>query len=345
VRRALLALLLFIGLVPGTFLLDRGEPWNTRFAFSFAPLPLPAPAERKALLGAFELEHAWSLISDYSPFGGYSALLALPDAQLLAINDNGGFIRFSPPGGPQLPARAGHVLSDIQGRKFDRDVEAATRDPATGTIWLAREYLNAISRHDPDFRTVVSVRPPAMRDWGSNAGPEAMVRLTDGRFVVLEEGFTGLLEWRQHGGLLFARDPVLGDPPVRFVFEGATGFSPTDMAQLPDGRVLILMRRLAWPLPMRFAGRIMIADPAEIRADGVWRARRVARLEAPLPVDNFEGMAIVPRADGKVTVWLISDKNAAATQRTLLWKLVVDPARLGKRMVKPHPPASPSDVP
>ncbi|MEJ5977169.1 esterase-like activity of phytase family protein [Novosphingobium sp. PS1R-30] len=327
-RRAVLALLLFVGLVPGTFLLERGEPWNDAFSLHFEPLKLPPRAERAASLGPFDLVGAWAMQSPYSGFGGYSALVPLPGERLMAISDSGRVLTFSPPGAPQLAPERGTVLPEARRRKFDVDVEAATRDPATGTIWLAREYLNAISRHDPQFHTMVNQQPPAMRQWGDNSGPEALTRLADGRFLVLCEGFTGTFEWREHAALLFPGDPVKGVAPLRFTFDGSTGYSPTDMAQLPDGRVLILMRRLAWPLPLRFAGRILIADPATIRPGAVWRTREVAKLEAPLPVDNFEGLAIVPRADGKVTVWLISDKNAAATQRTLLWKLVLDPARL-----------------
>lgn len=328
VRRALLALLVFVGLVPGTFLFQPGEPWNEDFSLRFAPLKVPPKAERRALLGPFDLVGAWAMKSPYSGFGGYSALVPLPGQRLMAISDSGRILTFSPPGAPQSAPERGTMLPEARRRKFDVDVEAATRDPATGTIWLAREYLNAISRHDPQFRTMVNLQPAAMRDWGDNSGPEAMARLADGRFLVLREGFTGTFEWRRHAALLFPGDPVSGVKPVRFSFDGSSGFSPTDMAQLPDGRVLILMRRLVWPLPLRFAGRILVADPASIRPGTAWQAREVAKLEAPLPTDNFEGLAVEPRTDGRVTVWLISDKNAAATQRTLLLKLLLDPARL-----------------
>jgi hypothetical protein len=103
------------------------------------------------------------------------------------------------------------------------------------------------------------------------------------------------------------------------------------------------MRKLLWPMPARFAGRIVVADPAELDSGGILHSAVVAKLSSSLPVDNFEGMAIEPRADGRVTVWLISDDNAAVTQRTLLWKLAVDPAllpRTGKR--RAGRPARPS---
>jgi hypothetical protein len=39
-------------------------------------------------------------------------------------------------------------------------------------------------------------------------------------------------------------------------------------------------------------------------------------------------MAVTQRPDGRLNVWLISDDNQAKLQRTLLWKLVVDPKDL-----------------
>lgn len=47
---------------------------------------------------------------------------------------------------------------------------------------------------------------------------------------------------------------------------------------------------------------------------------RVATMDMarPLTVDNFEGLAAVPRADGSIRFFLLSDDNDDATQRTLL---------------------------
>lgn len=49
-------------------------------------------------------------------------------------------------------------------------------------------------------------------------------------------------------------------------------------------------------------------------------ASMVARMDlaAPMTVDNFEGLAAVPRADGGVRFYLLSDDNGNASQRTLL---------------------------
>lgn len=328
VRRVLLALLLILGLAPGLWFYRTAAPASTGHTLQIVPLALPPAAALRPHLGAFTLEGAWQMTGDDADLGGYSALLPLPGGRLMAIDDYGRYLTFSPPGAPPAPPRRGEVLTGHRRIRYDRDTESATRDPVTGTIWIGREDSNSITRHDAALSDFAAAYPPAMKDWEHNNGAEAMARLADGRFVVLAESFPGLFETRLHPGVMFPRDPLYRDEPVRFLFAGSPQFSPTDMAELPDGRVLILMRRLVWPFPLRFAGRIMIADPAAIRAGAIWHGVEVAKLSSTLPVDNFEGMAIVPRADGRVTVWLISDKNSAATQRSLLWKLAVDPARL-----------------
>ena len=93
------------------------------------------------------------------------------------------------------------------------------------------------------------------------------------------------------------------------------------MAPLPGGRVLILLRTVYWRLPPRFEGKLVIADPARIRQGKRWSGEVVADLAEPLPVDNYEGLAVEPANDGSAVVWLISDDNTARFQRTLLLKL------------------------
>jgi hypothetical protein len=48
-------------------------------------------------------------------------------------------------------------------------------------------------------------------------------------------------------------------------------------------------------------------------------ARKLAELGILLNVDNFEGIAAKPLADGRVRLYLISDDNFSVTQRTLLF--------------------------
>jgi hypothetical protein len=121
-------------------------------------------------------------------------------------------------------------------------------------------------------------------------------------------------------GLLFAGDPVEGAKAIGFRFVPPKGFMPTDMAALPDGRVLILLRGLGFGLPP-FSAQLVVADPSEIRSGEEWPWTPFAEISPPLPRDNYEGLAIAATPDGGADIWIISDDNNAAFQRTLLIRL------------------------
>ena len=74
-----------------------------------------------------------------------------------------------------------------------------------------------------------------MRNWPANEGSEAMVRLRNGRFIVLAEGKPGSTP-PISTGLLFAGDPVDEAEAETFLFPRQSRYRPTDMALLPDGR-------------------------------------------------------------------------------------------------------------
>ena len=320
--RLFLVLVLSAAIAPGVLVRDPAPAPISGPVVRFTPLAHP-----RRLDGAngLSLVGAWRVDSDDPEFGGYSALLVRRDGRLAAFSDRGASLEFSPPGsGDGHPPRLRALAGGRRGpSKRDRDCEAVTIDPASGTIWAAYEQSNAIVRLRPDLAEDGIVHPLAMHGWPANRGPEAMVRLTDGRFVVLGE--------RQDGdgrnpGLLFRGDPVARFPPDRFAYRPPPGYRPTDIAQLPDGRVLILERRLDFPL--RFSAALAVADPAAIRPGRTWRRRELARIASPLPSDNFEGMAVAAAPGGAVTIWLISDDNQAQlVQRTLLLKLSWTPRR------------------
>jgi hypothetical protein len=91
-------------------------------------------------------------------------------------------------------------------------------------------------------------------------------------------------------------------------------------ADLPPGYALVSMRRLDASrtayLMRGFDLRRGYRSSLRIYSDG----KLIGQLDLTLPltIDNFEGVAAVPRADGSVRFYLISDDNARAFQRTLL---------------------------
>ncbi len=323
--RRLLIVLLLCGLAPGLWLRTQLPRPNHDQRIAMRMLPL---ADSCCQIGPFRLNAVWQLTSSNEYFGGYSGLVRIAPGRLVAFSDRGFFLDFPDPQPGISAVRIGSTISNAQKLKDNRDVEAASYDPVSRQLWLALEGRNAIARHGADLTRLAMIQPLAMKGWPLNKGPEAMVRLRDGRFIVLGEAFSGWNENSRHPALLFPGYPTAGAAPMAFTFAGAAGYRPTDMAQLPDGRVLVVMRRLLWPFPVRTAGRIVLADPDEIAPGRVWHSRQIASLDAPLPIDNFEAITIDQAADGTITVWLMSDDNDAASQRTLLWYMTLDPGLL-----------------
>lgn len=323
-RRAFVVVIAAV-LLSGVWLRSPPAPQSRDERLSMVRLPAP-PGCCQA--GPFRLIGAWQLASRHQDFGGYSALLIPGPGRLLALSDRGYALEFSKPDLPQTPIRTVPLLEDPARLKGNRDIESATRDSATGLIWLGLERRDAVARHRADLQREDFRKIPEMALWPKNQGPEAMLRLHDGRFVALCECLSGWFQGGLHPALLFGGDPIGGAAARPFTFVGIDGYRPTDMAQLPDGRVLIVMRRLIWPVPARFAIKLMVADPARIVPGKDWPGREVAGLGEPWPIDNYEGLTIERQGDGQLIAWLISDENGALTQRVLLLKIRIDESML-----------------
>lgn len=329
-RRSALILAVIVGLAPGTWLWAPRPPADERQTLSLTPLRVP-----NVHLGPLEPAGAWVLDSPNTAFGSYSALIALGDGTLLAASDKGSMLRFTPPGVRPAHVAIGYFGVDGGRPKRQLDIESLARDPASGRLWLGFEGDNRIERHDAGFRSAATVHPEAMRDWPSNQGAEAMTRLADGRFIVIAEG-TRSWSREEVPGLLFPSDPAAGAEPVRFRVVPPGGYQPVDMAELPDGRVLILLRDVVWGLPPGFSGKLMLADPATIRAGEVWRMEPLVDLDPPLPSDNYEGLAVVPDGSGGTVLWLISDDNDSLPQQTILLRLNWPKAKARGNLRAPH---------
>lgn len=318
-RRLFLLAFVALGLAPGLWLRTPAPRENTEHILRVTRLAIPARQ-----WGRLRLIGAWRLASRNSRFGGYSALVALGDGRLLAASDRGYMLVFNPSGaGPVRYEMSRYARLDLRWWGLN-DLESMTRDPVSGRLWTGYEQVNRILRVEADYSHPVFVSPPAMRGWQADFGPESMVRLADGRFIVLAERSPRWFD-STTPGLLFPRDPVSGAVPQRFKVRLPSGYSPTDIAQLPDGRVLLLLRGFRLGLPPRYPGLIAWADPAQIRPGATWAPTVLGRLEPPVPSDNYEGLAIVPEPGGGATVWAISDDNVSVFQRTLLLKLRWEP--------------------
>lgn len=310
-KRLVAALAVALLCVPGTFL-RTSPPAAPPRDIAMVQVQGAGPTDSPA----WAVAGVWHYRAHSLLFGGFSALLATNDNHLRAFSDRGA--RFSLTEPDQPSPRHGLVEQLVAPADADDlwDIEAATRDPVSGRYWLAYENHHAI------LRFTIANAPDGTRDledevdWSGNSGAEAMVRLRDGRFLVLPEG--------NDTGLLYPTDPVDGARAAPFAFRNpAPGFAATDMAQLPDGRLLLLMRKVEWAYPP-FTSLIAIGAVPE--AGGLFAPETILQLDPTIPRENYEGLAVRPRADGRIDVWVMSDDNLSVMQRTLLAKLIFDPA-------------------
>ncbi|MEO1647226.1 MAG: esterase-like activity of phytase family protein [Pseudomonadota bacterium] len=317
-------ILLALCLAPGTWLRSplqaEYDVEITRHSVSGASEPLQNGWQRLGI---------WEYRSTGLRFGGFSALLVLDDNRLRAFSDRGVAWTFTEPDAPPTsPASrasdrmSGELRPQSVAAQYEMDlwdIESATTDPATGEIWLGFESTHAIHKFTSEGEAADVRLLEEEVDWSGNSGAEAMVRLRDGRFLVIPED----------GGeaLIYPDDPVNGAAASTIDYVSPEqGFRVTEAVQLPDGRLLLILRDVVLGVPP-FATRLAFADlPAEGET-GALRPEVTLDIERLAPPDNYEGLAYRARADGALDVWVISDDNQSVIQRTLLVKLRFDPAK------------------
>lgn len=324
-RGARIAALLAILFLAGTFVPAVERPLATRpseTALGVEPVALDPDDPALRRLGALLFLEGWWLRSRDVRFGGLSAL-HVEGGAVVALSDAGNLFRFPlpGPGARALPLRIEPLLQGPGSgrRKADRDSEAMAI--AGDHAWIAFEGANAVWRYSRQSgRAEAAARPAAMRRWPAMRGAEAMLRLQDGRFLLLAEG--PVAPDGTTPALLFAGDPAEeGAPAEALRYRPPEGFRATDAAVLPDGRILVLNRRFFWSEGVSAA--LMSIDPRALRPGAVLEGREIARLAGDLTVDNMEALSVV-REGGRTILWIASDDNLNPLfQRTLLMKFAL----------------------
>ncbi len=310
-RRLLLAALIFlaVGPVPGA-VVQYPEENLTQHA---AARPL-AFAPTKS--GTMRFVRGWHLVSPHSRFGGFSALALPGPGRFLLVGDNGYATRLTLDKSGTVSDVSIRALPTPDGRpprKAMADSEAMFVDAESGRNWIALEGVNEIWRLDPGLSQIESRRKLPRPHWPANRGPETMARLADGRTVVFSEDADD--DPRGRAGLVYAGDPAAPGPaPVRFFYDSAGRGLVSDAAALPDGRILLVHRRLGFN-PV-FTTIVAIVDPADIGEDAVVRARTIGRVPLPL-AENYEGAAVAVEGE-RTFLWLVADNNFNVWQRSLL---------------------------
>ncbi|MES2444958.1 MAG: esterase-like activity of phytase family protein [Pseudomonadota bacterium] len=282
-------------------------------------LPLDAGDPARTRVGALTYLGGIRLTSPQIAFGGFSSIQVAGDRFTL-LSDGGHIVHFRMgedfrPGDVQFGALAAGPGTGW--RKSDRDSESQTTNPATGRVWIGFEQTNAIWRFDGFGRAETHAQPKAMAEWSANGGPEAMVRRADGSFLVISET-TRPPGGKGRVGLIFGGDPT--DPKAavqRFTYQPPEGYDPTDMAELPDGRLLVLNRRVS--IADMFTGKLVLIERGAVRPGAAVAGREIATLASPLLHDNFEALAVT-QEKGATILWIASDDNREWFEKSLLLK-------------------------
>lgn len=254
-------------------------------------------------------------------FGGWSDLAIAPGGGRVAmISDNGwtldAGLALDPDGVPRaLPgARLGRLRGEdgqaLSGTDADAEGLAAMPD---GGFLVSLERSHRILRYPPAEQMFSGIprrldEPPGLAQAPRNGGIEALAAWPDGTAIAFAE------ELRDARG--DHRGWISTGKGWRGLALADHGFDPTGACIAPDGRLLVLQRRLSM---LSFSARIVALERHACEAGGRLEGRELGRWDEPGHVDNLEGIAAMRAPDGTTLVYLLSDDNyRRMLQRTLL---------------------------
>lgn len=269
-------------------------------------------------LDAVEVLSIHQLRSGEKWFGGISGL-SFDGRTVTAINDAGHWLRFhmevDASGRPT--AFAGLEVAPLGGLDGSRDDGDAEEVRAVDDGWMVsfeRRHRLLFYRHGLSAKPDWPELPSGYDLQPRNGGVEAMTPLADGRLLLLsEEG----IDAAGNG------QGWIGRPGAwqTLSYRRSGLFRPTSATLLPDGDVLVLER--SFSLLGGVASRLVRVAGATLKPGALLEGRELYRLAPPLLVDNYEGMAVWQRPDGRMVAYMISDDNFSPLQATLLMSVLL----------------------
>lgn len=293
-------------------------------------LTLDATDASITTVGALRYLSGLHLTADRAEFGGFSGLAVGADGGwLAAVSDHGWWLFAELLDGDDGvlrglgSARLGPLADDdgrpVQGRAR-RDAEELVALPEGYLVTFEGDHRASLyggSLAEPSPPQGIPGPLPYPREVSAqdeNEGLEAAALLDDGRLLVIVEGrgpgAGDIPAWI--GDPL--GDPAAGWQPLSLAPTGT--FRPTGAAALPSGDVLLLERSYSPEDGPK--ARLSILDRDRLAPGNRPVPRELARLEPPLVVDNMEAVAVRQGLGGEILIYLLSDDNFSARQRTLL---------------------------
>ncbi len=284
-------------------------PAGSAIAVQALAVPLNPRDPDQTRLG--DLTYAGGLVltsSQTSRLHGMSDLEVRPDGSLVAVGDEGDLFR-------------GRIVLDAQGRLAGvtdghisgllgvdgKPLQGKENADSEGLALLANgDLLISFEEHDRIWLYPAAGGPPhpvpsPAVQFPFNEGMEALAPDPErGPHAYFTGAETSGLTWLCNVNAACTDGPKV-DLPL--------GFGLVAARRLPQGRTAWLLR--AYNPVTKSVIDIRITDAAGKTIDQ-------QQIRGPLTVDNFEGLSAVPRADGTIRFYLISDDNFSPSQRTLL---------------------------
>lgn len=277
--------------------------------------------------GAFAFRGGLELQSDYSGFGGLSALRTDATGQrLTALSDQGQWLTAGiDMEGGRLSGLSRARMAAVLGPGGRPLAETGNWDTESlwiegGTAYVGVERTHRIFRFDTFGREGVLARgvpspvPMGATRMPPNRGIEALGMVPRpsplaGTLLAISERALN-----PEGDI---RGFLIGQGAARDIFVRRTNdFDVTDLAFLPGGDMLLLERWFsAW---RGVAFRIRRIGSDAIRAGATLDGPIVLSADMSSQIDNMEGIAVHRNGEGETIVTLVSDNNFSFLQRTLL---------------------------
>lgn len=319
-----------VSLALALFLLSVSCSWHTAGQagpnpqlVELLPIELDARNPQQREFGRLEFLSGFQLRSRDPRFGGLSGLTIGADGRLYGVSDAGYWV-------------SAQMIVDSEARLLDlrdwdiqplrsttgapvtdplHDAEALARAP-DGSFLVAFEKVHRIWRYPPPPITFRSLPAPVLTpaDVGkapSNGGMEGIAAFSDGRLLALTEEF-------QNPDGNFKGWLIEGERVFELSYLPSEGFRVTDCAALSNGDVIVLERRYV-PLGI-LSTRLKLVRATTIQPGSKLVGEELIKLEYPLEVDNFEGVAVQEDPRNGTIIYIVSDDNYHPLQRTLLFQ-------------------------
>ena len=283
-------------------------------AIQTSPVALDPADPGHLAIGDFVFAGGLVMTSDQtSRLHGLSDLVVEPDGDVLSVSDDGADL-FS---GRLVLDDAGRLigltdgslrpLTGLNGKPLEgkawSDAEGVTR-LGSGDMLVSFEHQHRIWRYAPSSNRIPTA---ALMPTVAMAENDGMEGLAAAPTVAADAYWVGV----EPGAIWFCRlrgacDEVTGLPTP------PPGYRLSSLTTGPKGELVVLHHSYLPAIGSRIIVTV-VADPL-----GAKRTVASFAMSQALSIDNFEGVAVVPRSDGRWRLYLLSDDNFSPTQRTLL---------------------------